>query len=134
MLVNLENVTIKKKIGVRDEISKAGKEYTIGEILVEYEVPDKEYPVRLLLKAFGETAKQIKPLKEGEKVSIVICVSTRDYNGKYYTDAICEKFLDVADKTPKASPKKESKKSTVTPDPFSIKSDLNSIEDDMLPF
>ena len=132
MLVNLENVTIKKKIGVRDEISKAGKEYTIGEILVEYEVPDKEYPVRLLLKAFGETAKQIKPLKEGEKVSIVICVSTRDYNGKYYTDAICEKFLDVADKTPKASPKKESKKSIVTSDPFATKSDLNPTDD--LPF
>jgi len=132
MLVNLENVTIKKKIGVRDEISKAGKEYTIGEILVEYEVPDKEYPVRMLLKAFGETAKQIKPLKEGEKVSIVICVSTRDYNGKYYTDAICEKFLDVADKTPKAAPKKESKKSIVTSDPFATKSDLNPTDD--LPF
>lgn len=133
MLVNLENVTLKRTIGVKNEVSKKGNDYTIGEFIVEYEMPDKQYPVRLLLKAFGDTANQVKTLKEGSKVSLEAVVSTREYNGRYYTDCICEKFLGL-EEAKKPTAKKESKKPVESADPFSIKSDLNSIEDDSLPF
>jgi len=77
-------------LGIKSDISKQGNQYTVAELVVKYTPREKDE--KLILKAFGEVAKKFKTLKRGTVCHFDIVPSSREFNGKWYTDVLCEGF------------------------------------------
>lgn len=64
-------------------MSKAGKEYTKGGIVIETE---DEYPKQCFFTLFGNVAQQLDFVSMGDVVSVGFYPESRQYNGRWYTD------------------------------------------------
>ena len=71
-----------KKLKIEKGISKAGKEWQKQSILIEQ---NGEYNKEVVISFFGDKIKSLRDINEGSEVNVSINLSSREYNGKYYT-------------------------------------------------
>lgn len=85
-------IEVAKLLGVNWKQTSTGKDWC--ETLVEvqrYDFKTRDHgPAPLLLKCFGRAAGDCKGLTRGQVVKVSYVVTSREYNDKYYTDAVCE--------------------------------------------
>ena len=77
--------TIKHKLEVESGTSKAGKEWKAQSFVLTTEA---QYNPDICFKLFGEEKIQlISNINEGEAVNVSFNLSSREYNGRWYTSA-----------------------------------------------
>lgn len=64
--------------------SKAGKAWVKQEFVLETQ---ETYPKKVCLSVMGEKVQELKKFKTGDEVKVYINIESREYNGKWYTDA-----------------------------------------------
>lgn len=92
------------------------------------ETNDAKYPKKVCLSTWGETVDEAKNVAIGTNVKALFDVESREYQGKWYTDAKCFKISWNKNgnyETPTPQPKKDEKKN--------VESFVNNNTDD-LPF
>lgn len=95
MEFKLSSVPVLQIEGVKNGINKKGESYTIGELLVTFTKENAKYPIKLALKGFNDVAKSFNTFKKGDIVDVVFTPETREYQGKFYTDVICNSIKKV---------------------------------------
>jgi hypothetical protein len=76
--------TLIKKLDLETGTSKAGKEWQKQSCVVER--PNEKYNKEICINAFGEEKiNKLNKLSEGEDVTILCNIYSREFNGKYYT-------------------------------------------------
>lgn len=80
--------TIKTILPSEQINSSAGKQYTKQLVVVEY---GDQYPKQAALVFFGKSQELVNSLSVGETGTFHIEITSREYNGKYYTEASCYK-------------------------------------------
>jgi hypothetical protein len=73
-----------KKMEYRSGMRADGNSWSAQDILVE--TIDEQYPKKVLLKFFN---KQTDPIVEGNDYQFEYEVESREYNGRWYTEAKC---------------------------------------------
>ena len=115
--------TIKQKLEVEQGTSKAGKEWKSQSFVVN---TGSQYNPDICFKLFGEDKIQlITNLNDGEEVEVAFNLSSREWNGKWFTSADAWK-IDKVD---------GSSESTETVDDSEVPVfENNQTEEDDLPF
>ena len=97
-----------------------------------------DYPKNVAFTAMNSNCEQVMQLQAGKLYRISFDLSSREYNGKWYTDAKAWAFNDPEPATggqrlpdPKPQPKAVQTSLKMTPQPFS---DMNLNNNDDLPF
>ncbi len=98
MEFKLSSVPVLQIEGVKSGTNKQGKPYTLGELLVTFTKENAQYPIKLALKGFNDVAKSFNTFKKGDIVDVTFTPETREYNGKFYTDIICNSIKKVKGK------------------------------------
>tara|TARA_R110001583_G_scaffold8827_4_gene41728 strand:+ start:1697 stop:2014 length:318 start_codon:yes stop_codon:yes gene_type:complete len=75
------NGTLSKKLDIESGVSKTGKEWIKQSIVIEQ---DTQYNKEIAVSFFGDKVKKLQDLIEGDKISVMINLSSREFNGKYY--------------------------------------------------
>jgi len=63
--------------------TRAGKEWKKQSFILEYQ--DGEYSKQVCIKCFGKTVEHVPNV--GDDASVLLSIESREYNGKWYTDA-----------------------------------------------
>ncbi len=67
-----------------------------------------QYPKKICLMAWNDKAEIVSRLKEGDEVRVAVDLESREYQGKWYTDAKAWKIEVVSQTTSAASPNEAS--------------------------
>jgi hypothetical protein len=70
-----------KKLERETGVSKTGKTWEKQSILIEQ---NREYNKEVAISFFGDKIKSLRDIIEGDTVNVMINLSSREYNGKYY--------------------------------------------------
>jgi len=74
---------IKKMFDIETGTSKAGKEWRKQSVLIER--PNEQYNKDICIEAFGEEKiEKLNKFSEGDTITILANVFSREYNGRYY--------------------------------------------------
>lgn len=84
--MKLENATVKTVLPVESGTNKQGNNWEKQTIIVDQ---PGQYPKLLALSFLGKSVVFSKALKEGDVVDCEFDVESREYNGRYYTEAKC---------------------------------------------
>lgn len=106
--MELKNVKLVEKHGVESGTSKAGKPWKKQLFIVEE--LDSQYPKTVALTAWNDTVDKLAEKADGSAVNCALRIESREYNGRWYTDAICYQIHSAGDKsstTKKAEEKQE---------------------------
>ena len=92
---------VKQVLPLETGATNAGKEWQKQAFLIE--IYDAKYPKEIAFTAWGKTTAYLENLGEGSQVSVHFEVSSREYNGKFYTDCAASKIevLNRAEVAPK---------------------------------
>jgi hypothetical protein len=95
---------IKQVLPLETGATNTGKEWQKQAFLIE--IYDAKYPKEIAFTAWGKTTSYLENLGEGSDVTIHFEVSSREYNGKFYTDCAASKIqvLNRAKVEPKPVP------------------------------
>lgn len=85
--MELKNVKLIEKLAVESGVTKSGKDWKKQLFVVE-EV-DTQYPKMIAMTAWNDTVDKLEAKKEGTLVNCGFRLESREYNGRWYTDAIC---------------------------------------------
>lgn len=66
---------------------------------VVFEVPDGRYMTKIACENANDAEKFVK-LKKGQSVHVKADISSREYNGNWYTSAVCWEFKPESDDMP----------------------------------
>jgi hypothetical protein len=88
-----------KKLPLEKGVSKTGNEWKKQSILLEQ---NSEYNKEVVISFFGDKIDKLKNVELGNDLTILVNISSREYNGKYYhnidgywvADAVEEKVED----------------------------------------
>lgn len=80
-------------LSMQKGVSKAGKEWAKASVLVEYGT-DPKYPKQLMLSNFKE-ADKFSQLTQGAEYDFWIEPTSREYNGRWYSEVGCWKWVAV---------------------------------------
>lgn len=72
--------------------NKSGHAYRIGQVLVEYGDVNTNKTYTMALKIFGDLNDTIQI---GFEYNFAFIIDSREYNGKFYTDAIADKAIEM---------------------------------------
>jgi|688.fasta_scaffold107805_2 hypothetical protein len=95
--MELKNLQVVKKLPVEKGTSKTGVNWQKQTVVLE---TNGEYPKKIAMSFFGNTADEIGKVKEGDFLDCNIDIESREYNGKYYTDVKCWKFKVLSASAP----------------------------------
>ena len=70
-----------KKLPIETGISKNGKEWQRQAIILEQ---NTDYNPDVVISFFGDKIEKIKDVQVGSDLTVLVNVSSREYNGKYY--------------------------------------------------
>tara|TARA_R110000772_G_scaffold91005_2_gene187478 strand:- start:448 stop:765 length:318 start_codon:yes stop_codon:yes gene_type:complete len=70
-----------KKLNLEKGTSKSGKEWQKQSILIEQ---NSEFNKEVVISFFGDKVQKLKDVIEGDVIDVMINLSSREYNGKYY--------------------------------------------------
>ena len=73
-----------KKLPVQSGTTKAGKEWQTQDILIEQ--TETEFDKELVITFFGDKMKSIRDIQEGQLVDINYNATSKEFNGRYYTN------------------------------------------------
>ncbi len=73
-----------KKLPVQSGTTKAGKEWQKQDILIEQ--TETEFDKELVITFFGDKMKSIRDIQEGQLVDINYNATSKEFNGRYYTN------------------------------------------------
>jgi len=76
-------VTVTNRLELESGESKTGNTWTKHTFVGETE---GQYPKKIAFDFMGDRADQVGKLKKGDVVTVSFDVSSREYNGKYYTN------------------------------------------------
>ena len=76
--------TVIKKLPIQKGITKSGKEWQKQDILIEQ--TDTEFDKELVITFFGDKMKSIRDFQEGQEVDISFNATSKEFNGRYYTN------------------------------------------------
>lgn len=88
--MQLKAVTLKEKLELVEGQTKAGKPYSKQTIIVED--TSGKYPTTIALQAWNDVCKAIAKVGEGTVMDVTIKIESREYNGRWYTDASIQQF------------------------------------------
>lgn len=117
---------------IREGTGKSGYHWQRQNIVIEYQVGES-YTEHLVVTADADGIKEIDTLglKVGDKVSITAKVTSREWNGRWFTDVEMYKIIPGAKAAaPKPAPEPEAPKN----DPLSVFDDPKDDPKDDLPF
>lgn len=118
---------------IREGTGKSGYHWQRQNIVLEYQVGEN-YTEHLVVTADADMIKEIDTLglKVGDRIGITAKVSSREWNGRWFTDVELRKIAVGKPAPVPASPKPEPK----TPDPLDIfdQPDPSDKKEDDLPF
>lgn len=117
---------------IREGTGKSGYHWQRQNIVIEYQVGES-YTEHLVVTADADGIKEIDTLglKVGDKVSITAKVTSREWNGRWFTDVEMYKIIPGAKAAaPKPAPAPEAPKQ----DPLSVFDDPKDDPKDDLPF
>lgn len=117
---------------IREGTGKSGYHWQRQNIVLEYQVGES-YTEHLVVTADADGIKEIDTLglKVGDKVSITAKVTSREWNGRWFTDVEMYKIIPGAKAAaPKPAPTPEAPKQ----DPLSVFDDPKDDPKDDLPF
>ncbi len=81
-----------------------------------------EYPKKVCISAWGDKAKEISDLKEGDEIKVSVNIESREFNEKWYTDVKAWRVEKVSSETGDSY------------HPPSIEDLPSQSDDDLLPF
>ena len=85
--MELKNVKLKAKLEPQSGVGQqSGKEWVKQTVILEE--TDSKYPKTIALTAWGSVQSDIDKVAIGTEMDCEIKVESREYNGKWYTDAI----------------------------------------------
>lgn len=116
-----------KLIQILSEVSGEGKNGTWRkqEIVIETE---EAYPKKICISAWGDRVNALKSLSLGDSIKVSFDLESREYNGKWYTDARAWKI-----ETETGNTQSTQNKTAVDPFPEDLMNPSNAEKDD-LPF
>lgn len=77
--------TVKVILPTETGVSKQGKDWKKSGIVITFQ--DGSYEKDLAFSVMGDKITQIETIRTGQQVTVSFNLSSREYNGKYYTDA-----------------------------------------------
>ena len=82
--------------------SSSGNEWKKNGFMLNYK--DGEYEKSAYIQGFNKSADAIEPLKVGQTVTVDFNITSREYNGKFYTDCTAWKVQVSGEATPAPTP------------------------------
>lgn len=73
--------TLIQKLRPESGVSKAGKEWTKQDFVIE---TNEQFPKKVCFTLFGDKVSLINSVSEGTEVEVFFTVESRDFNGKWY--------------------------------------------------
>ena len=116
---------------IREGTGKTGYTWQRQNIVIDYQVGES-YTEHLVVTADADMILEIKTLglKVGDRIGITAKVSSREWNGRWFTDCELRKIIPAKTAPVPASPKPEPK----TPDPLDVFDQPAEDQKDDLPF
>ena len=93
--------TLIQKLKPESGVSKAGKEWTKQDFVIE---TNEQFPKKVCFTLFGDKTSLINAVSEGSEIEVFFTVESRDFNGKWYHNINAWKIEKSGQKTPAEIP------------------------------
>jgi hypothetical protein len=95
-------------------VSRAGKEWKKQDFVIE---TDEQFPRKVCFTLFGDKVDQVSNIAQGQEVEVSFNLESREYNGRWYTNANAWKIDQVSEDNNLPEPPPEFRMEDVPPEP-----------------
>ena len=95
-------------------VSRAGNEWKKQEFVLE---TDEQFPKKVCFTLFGDKVDLINDLTQGQEVEVSFNIESREYNGRWFTNANAWKIEKAAEDNKLPEPPPEFRMEDVPPEP-----------------
>jgi hypothetical protein len=95
-------------------VSRAGNEWKKQEFVLE---TDEQFPRKVCFTLFGDKVDLINDLEQGQEVEVSFNIESREYNGRWFTNANAWKIDKASDDNNLPEPPPEFRMEDVPPEP-----------------
>ena len=95
-------------------VSRAGKEWKKQEFILE---TDEQFPKKVCFTLFGDKVDLASGLSQGQEVEVSFNLDSREYNGRWFTNANAWKIENVSDQGNVPEPPPEFRMEDIPPEP-----------------
>lgn len=95
-------------------VSRAGKEWKKQDFVIE---TDEQFPRKVCFTLFGDKVDMVSDVAQGQEVEVSFNLESREYNGRWFTNANAWKIDPVSEENNLPEPPPEFRMEDVPPEP-----------------
>lgn len=95
-------------------VSRAGKEWKKQDFVIE---TDEQFPRKVCFTLFGDKVDMVSDIAQGQEVEVSFNLESREYNGRWFTNANAWKIDPVSEDNNLPEPPPEFRMEDVPPEP-----------------
>ncbi|WP_340111093.1 DUF3127 domain-containing protein [Maribellus mangrovi] len=95
-------------------VSRAGKEWKKQDFVIE---TDEQFPRKVCFTLFGDKVDMVSDIAQGQEVEVSFNLESREYNGRWFTNATAWKIDQVSEDNNLPEPPPEFRMEDVPPEP-----------------
>lgn len=95
-------------------VSRAGKEWKKQDFVIE---TDEQFPRKVCFTLFGDKVDMVSDIAQGQEVEVSFNLESREYNGRWFTNANAWKIDPVSEENNLPEPPPEFRMEDVPPEP-----------------